>query len=107
MRVLLDENVPRKLKREFSPGHEVVTVQEHGWSGVLNGKLLRVADLEFDAFVTLDRGVEHQQNRSRLTLRIVVIRARSNKLEDVVPLVPSVQAALARIGPGELAHVAG
>ncbi|WP_420457165.1 DUF5615 family PIN-like protein [Rubrivirga sp.] len=107
MRVLLDENVPRKLKREFSSEHEVVTVQEHGWSGVLNGELLRAADAEFEAFVTLDRGIEYQQDRSRLTLRVVIIRAFSDKLEDLVPLAPSVQVALARLAPGGLAHVSG
>ncbi len=49
MRVLLDENVPRKLKRAFTSDYDVTTVQEHGWSGLLNGKLLRRADTEFEA----------------------------------------------------------
>lgn len=61
MRVLLDENVPRKLKHRLTPDHEVVTVPEQGWAGLLNGALLRAADAEFDAFVTLDRGIVHQQ----------------------------------------------
>ena len=107
MRVLLDENMPRTLKREFGLEHEVTTVQEHGWSGVLNGELLRLADAEFDAFVTLDRGIEYQQDLSGLSVRIVVVRAFSNKLEELAPLVPSIQVALARLIPGALAHVAG
>lgn len=107
MRVLLDENVPRTLKREFASEHEVSTVQERGWAGVLNGALLRAADAEFDAFVTLDRGLEYQQDLSELSLRIVVIRSVSNRLEHLVPLVPSVQVALARLAPGEVAQVAG
>jgi hypothetical protein len=107
MRVLLDENVPRKLKHRLAPEHEVVTVPEHGWTGLLNGALLRAADGEFDAFVTLDRGLEYQQDVRGLSLRVVVVRAVSNKYEDLLPLVPSIQAALARLGPGALARVAG
>ena len=107
MRVLLDENVPRKLKHRFAPEHDVVTVPEHGWSGLLNGALLQAADAEFDAFVTLDRGLEYQQDLSGLSLRVVVIRAVSNTYEDLLPLVPSIQAALGRLGPGSLTHVAG
>ena len=107
MRVLLDENVPRKLKHRLAPDHEAVTVPEHGWAGLVNGVLLRAADAEFEAFVTLDRGIEYQQDLSGLTLRVVVIRAFSNTYEELLPLVPSVSAALARLSPGEIAHVAG
>ncbi|MEM6647607.1 MAG: DUF5615 family PIN-like protein [Bacteroidota bacterium] len=107
MRVLLDENVPRKLKRAFGAGYDVITVQERGWSGVLNGDLLRRADIEFDAFVTLDRGIAYQQDRSNLTIRIVIIRSFSNKLDDLLPLVPSIQSVLERLAPGALAQVAG
>lgn len=107
MRVLLDENVPRKLKHRLAPEHEAVTVPEHGWSGLVNGALLRAADAEFDAFVTLDRGIEYQQDLSGLRLRVVVLRSFSNKYEDLLPLVPSIHAALARLVPGGLSHVAG
>ena len=103
MRVLLDENVPRTLSRAFALSYAVVTVQERGWAGVLNGELLRRAD----AFVTLDRGVEYQQDLTDLSIRIVVLRAVSNRLDDLLPLVPSVQSALQRLTPGALAHVAG
>ena len=107
MRVLLDENVPRKLKYQLMSEHEVQTVQERGWAGLLNGALLHAANAEFDAFVTLDRGIEYQQDLSGLQLRVVVIRAFSNTLAELLPLVPSVLAALVRIGPGEIARVAG
>lgn len=107
MRVLLDENVPRKLKHRLTPEHEVVTVQERGWAGLLNGALLRAADAEFEAFITLDQGLEYKQDLRGLRIRIVVIRTVSNKYEELLPLVPSVQAALGRIGPGEMARVAG
>ena len=94
MRVLLDENVPRKLARAFAPGCDVTTVQQHGWSGVLNGELLRRADAEFEAFVTLDRGIEYQQDLADLSIRIAIVRAFSNTLDDPLPLVPSTPSAL-------------
>ena len=107
MRVLPDENVPRKLKHRLVPEHEVVTVPEHGWSGLLNGALLRAAEAEFDAFITLDQGLEYQQNLRGISIRVAVIRSVSNRYEDLLPLVPSIQAALTRLDPGEVAHVAG
>lgn len=107
MRVLLDENVPRKLARAFAPEHEATTVQQRGWAGVLNGDLLRWADQEFDAFVTLDRGIEYQQDLADLSLRIVIVRAVSNTFPELLPLVPSIEAALARMPPGDLARVSG
>ena len=99
--------MPRKLKRSFALGYDVTTVQEHGWSGVLNGELLRRADAEFDAFVTLDRGIEYQQDLTGLSIRIVIVRAFSNTLDDLSPLVSSIQTALERIALGALTHVAG
>lgn len=107
MRVLLDENVPRKLKHQLAPEYDTTTVQEHGWSGLLNGALLHAADEEFDAFLTLDRGVEYQQNLTGFSLRVIVIRAFSNKYEELLPLVPSIHAALSRANPGEIVHVTG
>tara|TARA_R110002020_G_scaffold1998_2_gene9189 strand:+ start:64777 stop:64920 length:144 start_codon:yes stop_codon:yes gene_type:complete len=41
MRLLLDENLPRKLKYRFSEAHEILTVPEMGWSGIKNGDLLK------------------------------------------------------------------
>ena len=59
MRVLLDECLPQRLRREL-PGHEVTTVQRLGWAGTKNGALLRrVAESGFDAFVTIDEGIEY------------------------------------------------
>ena len=107
MRVLLDENVPRKLKHRFGPDHVVTTVQERGWAGVENGALLRAAADEFDALVTLDRGLQFQQDLTGLRLRIIVVVAFSNRYEDLVPALPAIESALVRLGPGEVAHVAG
>ncbi|MDP9457376.1 MAG: DUF5615 family PIN-like protein [Actinomycetota bacterium] len=66
--MLLDENVDNRLKRSFPQGHEVVTVAETGWSGKKNGELLRLAEKEFDAFVTTDKGLERTSRTSRSSI---------------------------------------
>lgn len=67
MRVLLDECVPRSLRREL-PDHEVSTVAEAGWAGVKNGALLKLAAQAFDAIVTVDRNLQYQQNLAGLEI---------------------------------------
>jgi hypothetical protein len=96
--VLLDENVDRRLKRSFAGKHDIVTVAEAGWAG----KLLRLAEREFDAFVTTDKGIPHQQNLSGLGLAIVLLRARSNAREDLEPLMDQVNVALDSARPGSV-----
>jgi hypothetical protein len=105
MRVLLDENLHRKLKLSFAEGVEVMTVTERGWRGRRNGDLLRAAQKEFDVFVTMDKGIGHQQNFSSLDLGIVVLRALSNRYEDTEPLMPEVCAALQTLCSGQLVTV--
>ena len=104
MRVLLDENLPHDLIAAL-PGHEVSTVQGLGWAGVENGDLLSRAAGRIDAFVTMDRKLEREQNLSALTFGVVLIVARSNRVQDLLPLVPKVLDALSRIQPGRLEQV--
>ena len=104
MRLLLDECVPKRLKRAL-PGHEVRTVQEAGWAGVKNGALLRAADGQFDALLTVDQGVEYQQNLTGFAIGIVIMTAPSNDIDDLRPLVPAVLEALGRLQPGEIKRV--
>jgi hypothetical protein len=68
MRVLLDEQIDKRLKPLFDPSFVLLTVKERGWDGLKNGNLLRAAQAEFDALVTMDRGIPHQQNLGALTL---------------------------------------
>ncbi|HEX8691068.1 MAG TPA: DUF5615 family PIN-like protein [Longimicrobium sp.] len=105
MRVLLDEQLDHRLKPLFDPQLEVWTVLERGWDGMKNGALLRAAQTEFDAFVTMDRGIPHQQNVSALSLGIVILRAPSNRRADLAPLIPQVNAALQNIRPGEVVYI--
>ena len=96
MRVLLDECLPgRKLKPAF-PDHDVHTVAGMEWRGVKNGALLARAEAEFDAFVTVDSNMQYQQNTPEVNLLIVVLRARSNRLEHLPPLLPAANEALHR-----------
>lgn len=106
MRVLLDENIDRLLKELFAADFDVVTVREQGWHGKANGELLRAAEQEFDAFVTMDRNLEHQQNLRALKLGVVVLQATSNAYSVVSPLMPKVNEALRSIRVGDVVHVA-
>jgi predicted nuclease of predicted toxin-antitoxin system len=105
MRVLLDECLPRRLRREW-PDHEVQTVTEMGWSGKKNGELLRLmASQRFDVFVTVDRNLRHQQNLRSAGIGLVVLIAASNRIADLRPLAPSVQSALESIAPGDVVEI--
>jgi len=105
MRVLLDENIDRLLKPLFADDFEVITVRERGWQGKSNGELLRAAEQEFDAFVTMDTNLEFQQNLQSLKLCVVVLRAHSNAYSAVAPLMAEINDALRSFKPGKVVHV--
>jgi len=97
MKFLLDENLPHDL-RHLLTDHEVFTVAFMKWSALENGELLAKAASEgFDALLTKDQGIEHQQNLTDLPLSVVILQAKSNKLEDIRPLVPALLKALQTI----------
>ena len=89
MRVLLDECLPRRLKRELA-GHEARTAPEMGWASKRNGELLALAVAQFDVFLTADRNLSYQQDLSSFDIAVVVLVARSNRLDDLRPLVPRI-----------------
>jgi hypothetical protein len=76
-----------------------------GWSGVKNGPLLRRAAQEFDVFLTVDQGVEYQQNLVGVNLGVIVMLATSNDIDDLRPLMPRVREALSSVSPGILFKV--
>jgi hypothetical protein len=104
VRVLLDENLPHDLIVALSR-HEVSTVQGMGWAGVENGELLSRASGHTEAFITMDRKLERQQDLAVVPFGVVLIVARSNRVQDLLPLIPEVLAALDRIRPGRLEQV--
>ena len=87
MRVLLDECVDWRLSRDIT-GHEVRTARQMGWASIKNGELLSLADGQFDVFVTVDRNLSFQQDLVSFRIIVVVLRARTNRLADLRPLVP-------------------
>jgi hypothetical protein len=104
MRLRLDEHLPIGLAAEF-PGHAVHTVSGRGWIGIKNGELLRRMNGQYDALVTMDRSIEFQQRISTLPFGIVLVRALSNRMQDLRPLVPSILSALDTLKPGRICRV--
>jgi hypothetical protein len=84
----------------------VRTVQDMGWSGIQNGALLRRAVAEgFTVFVTVDQNLEHQQNVPSIALTVVILRARSNDIADLLPLMPEVRTAISSAQIGQIVRV--
>ena len=105
MRILLDESVPGRLGPLLT-GHSSVTVQRRGWASIKNGKLLALAAVEFDVLLTADKGMEYQQNLTTLPIAILIVVARSNRIDDLACAIPAILAALAELPPRTLRKVA-
>ena len=80
-------------------GHTTITVQRRGWASIKNGKLLALAAGEFDVLLTADKGMEYQQNLATLPISILIVLARSNRIEDLATAVPVILSALAELPP--------
>ena len=106
VRVLLDESIPEKLRREFSASLAVETVRYRGWTGLKNGKLLRAAEVDFDVLVTVDKGLRHQQNVGAGDIAVVVLDAGGTTFADLLPMVPAVESAIREAKPGTIIVVA-
>jgi hypothetical protein len=104
MKVLLDECVPRKLRRELTK-HQVLTVTERGWSGIENGSLLSLAQNEFDVFLTFDQNLKYQQNLKTFNIAIILIVAKNNRLRTLLPMMPKVRDALEVIHAGDFVRI--
>ncbi len=104
MKVLLDECVDRRLAKDIA-GHEVKTVPQMAWGTIKNGELLALAEQQFDVFVTVDRNLSFQQDLPRFGIAVVVLRARSNRLTDLKPLVPKLLEVLPGAKKGEAVWV--
>lgn len=93
MKVILDECLPRRLATQIA-GHDVITVPSAGLAGLKNGTLLNAIENEYDAFITIDANLQYQQALQSRSLFVIVLRAVSNRLDDLLPLVPSIIEAL-------------
>jgi hypothetical protein len=94
MRLLLDENLPKRLKLDF-PEHEIFTVRDKQWNGIKNGELLKLLlDNSFDALLTFDKNLQHQQNFLKYTITVFVLTARINQYSELIKLIPTIKAYL-------------
>ena len=102
MKVLLDECVDIRLA-EHIRGHSVSTVAARAWGGISNGELLALAQAEFDVFVTVDRNLAFQQHLPSFSIAVILITAKSNRIADLIPVVPALSASIPRrSGTGRL-----
>jgi hypothetical protein len=105
MRVLLDECVPRKFKYHLSD-HDCHTVPEAGFAGKKNGFLISLAEeAGFEIFVTMDKGLEYQQNLTGRSIAILILGVKSNRLADLLPLLPDLLSAMKMARKGAVARI--
>ena len=104
MKVLLDECLPRKLKHDLRADF-VRTAPEMGWASIENGALLRLAEREFDVFLTRDRNLEYQQNLAAFDLAVMVLVAPTNDIDDLRPLMDAANEALSSVKPTEVRYI--
>jgi predicted nuclease of predicted toxin-antitoxin system len=100
MRILLDENLNWRLKRDL-PGCDVESVPLLGWAGIQNGALLRKAvENGFDVLTTMDNNLAYQQDLTAYPIAVLVLRARSNRIEETRPLMSAVLQTLPHAAKG-------
>lgn len=99
MKLLLDECMPRRLKRTLI-GHEVFTVEDAGLKGLKNGKLLQAASGQFQVLISVDKNIPAQQNLVGLQIALMILRAKTNRFEHLEPLIPQALTTLENIQPG-------
>jgi len=89
MKLLLDEQMPRKIARHFSENHSVDHVQTIGWGGIKNGALLRLAaENGYDAVISADKNMSHQQNEDDLKISVVVLQVQQLRIQELIVLLP-------------------
>ncbi len=106
MRILLDGCVPRRLANELTE-HEVKTAPEMGWADLDDGPLLDAMSGHFDVLVTVDKSLPMQQRLDNRTFAVTVLRARTNRLVDLLPLVPALRRAIEELRPGQVRELTG
>ena len=103
MKVLLDDCPPIDFRHHL-PRHEVHTAEWAGFKSLKNGQLLQQAESAgYQVFLTVDQGVPHQQNLVQRKISVLVIRSPTNQMEDLLPLIGAILAAVGEIQPGQVA----
>lgn len=105
MKILLDECLPLDFRHSF-PEHDTHTVRWAGLKGISNGKLLQAAEFAgYEVLVTVDQGIPHQQNLTSRKIAVILIRSKTNQIEDLLPFVPAIIEALRTIAPGRVVAI--
>ena len=104
MKVVIDECLPRRLANVLV-GHKVWTVQQLRLNGLLNGALLKAIKDDFDVFITVDQNLAFQQNLKSVKIAVIVLSTRTNRFDDIQPLIPAILKALQRIKPGQIIQI--
>jgi predicted nuclease of predicted toxin-antitoxin system len=105
MKLLFDECLPKNLKHYFI-GHECHTVSDAKFKGKFNGELLTLAErVGFDVLITSDKGLEYEQNYKGRRISVVILRSKSNRLPDLLPLTAECMEVLSSIEPGKVVNV--
>src|SRR5215470_5810149 len=105
MRILIDECIDERFRNSF-PGHDCQTSRYARLAGLKNGDLLAAAETAgFDVFLTVDQGIEYQQNLTGRSIAIIILRAKSNRLADLLPLVPASVSCTESIRPGQIVRI--
>jgi predicted nuclease of predicted toxin-antitoxin system len=106
MIILIDECLPDELKGTLATmGHECQTVRKAGYGSRKNGELLMLAEGRWDVLLTSDRNIKYQQNMTGRRVSILILRAKSNRMKDLLPLMPACAEALLSIQPGRVVEV--
>jgi hypothetical protein len=105
MRVLLDECIDEGFRHHFG-GHDCQTCRYAGLAGLANGELLAAADRAgFGVLITVDQSMPNQQSLRGRSISLLVVRARSTNLEDLLAVPPDVLEALETLGSGQVIRI--
>lgn len=105
MRILIDECIDERLRNSLT-GHDCQTARYAGLAGLNNGDLLKAAEVaKFDVFLTVDQGIEYQQNLAGRKIAIIIFRTKSNRLRNLLQLVPACLARMESIQPGQIVSI--
>jgi len=106
MKILIDECLPDELKESVAAmGHKCQTVRRAGYGSKKNGELLMLVEGQWDVLLTSDRNIKYQQNMSGRRVSILILRTKSNRMKDLLPLMPACAEALLSIQPGRVVEV--
>jgi len=106
MKILIDECLPAALRGTLTAmGHLCETVRRAGYGSKKNGQLLTLAEGVWDVLLTSDRKMKYQQNMMGRRVAVLVLCAKSNRMKDLLPLMPAFAQALLSISPGQIVEV--